>query len=142
MITPPIQLYSLPASPAAVGTIRTYGIGMIAYGLAIVIQGPGRWSASLYAAVTALAPSWVWGACFIAFGCLTLAGSFTYRFLLRNVGLYGSALLLLIFGLSTEGAALRLPSTSFAAGVIYFVLATAICWVARTKEFPPDAPRP
>lgn len=130
---------TLPATPLAVGSIRTYGAGLLAYGVVIVAQGPLRWSAPVYSTVVAVAPSWVWGVVIGACGALTLTGSFTHQFLLRNVGLYGGALWLALFGLATIDSARTTPRVSYALAVVYFTTSTAMCWAARAREGAPHA---
>ena len=128
------HLSTIPATPLAIGTMRSYGLGLTIYGLVVFGQGARRWSGPLYSTAVSVAPPWVWGLTFATFGLAVLVGSLTYRFRLRNVGLYGSAVLYLYFGVTTEQTALHLPTVSYAAGIVYFMVAAAMCWVAPARE--------
>jgi hypothetical protein len=132
-ITPP-KLASIPASPLAIGSIRTYGSGMFVYGVLVIVQGPDRWSGPSYATAVAIADPWQWGAVVAVLGAGTVIGSLRGWFTIRNVGLYGCAAWLGIFALSVIDVASTDPHVSYAGAVIYATFGVAMCWVARARE--------
>lgn len=135
-------LTHLPASILAILTVRDYGMGLLLYGLTIIAQGPHRWSGPQFVTTVNLAPSYAWGAVYATCGALILLGHFTYRFLLRNVGLYAGAVMILGLGLTTFREALRHDHVSFAGAVFCGFVSVAMFIVARAKEERPDASGP
>lgn len=138
------MLAVIPASPAAIGTVRTYGVGFLGYGLIVALQGQQRWSSASLTTANDLVewlpwpPSLTWGWLFAATGVAILAGSLGYHFGLRNTGIYGSAFLIMFLGLTAMYSATQNPSASFAGGFLYVLVGAAICWVARAREVRPD----
>lgn len=136
------RLAYIPTTVLSVLTIRDYGAGFVLYGLVIMLQGPERWSGPQFVTTTTLAPSFVWGAIFAACGLLVLAGHFNYWFIVRNIGLYGAAVMLISLGLTILREGTRNPHTSFAGAVLCGFVAVALFIVARAKEERPDAGLP
>lgn len=128
------RLTHIPASILAVLTIRDYGTGIFLYGAVIVLQGPQRWSGPQFVTSLEVASSTIWGILFALCGALTLVGHFRYWFLMRNAGLYGAAVMVLMLGLTTFREATRNPDVSFAGAVFCGMVAVAILIVARAKE--------
>lgn len=133
------QLVTIPATPLAVATIRTYGTGLFLYGSVVMAQDPDRWGGPSYATIRAIAPPDVWGAVIGCLGLLILVGSFTALFAVRNVGIYGAALWLAVLGLAVLNAAANDPHVSLTGPILNGTLATAMCLVARAREVRPDA---
>lgn len=133
------RLASIPSTILSKLTVRDYGGGIFLYGLVIVLQGPQRWSGPQFVTTTTLASSYTWGAIFAALGLLILAGHFNYWFLVRNVGLYGAALMIGFLGLTTFYEATRNESVSFAGSVFCAMVTGALIVVARSREVRPDA---
>lgn len=136
------HLATIPATALAVATIRVYGGGFFVYGLATVLQSSERWSSPSYASATALAPPWAWGALVALFGLTTLAGSILRSFAFRNVGLYGIAVWLGMFGVAILDVARRDSHVSYGGPILYGVVCVSICLVARAQEGQARARKP
>lgn len=131
-------LNSIPASPLAVGTIRTYGTGLFFYGATVFFQNPERWRGPQYATVTNVAAPWVWGAVVGTLGAMVVVGSLLGLFALRNIGLYGGALWIGVFVYSVLDVARQDPHVSYTNGILLATLAVGMCWVARAREGRPN----
>lgn len=134
-------LNSIPASPLAVGTIRTYGTGLVIYGVTVFCQNPDRWGGPQYASINAVAAPWVWGAVVGSLGVLVLVGSLLGLFVLRNIGLYGGALWIGVFVYGVLDVARQDPHVSYTNGILLATLAIGMCWVARAREGRPNHAR-
>lgn len=128
------HLATIPASPLAIATIRTYGTGMFLYGAVVVLQDPRRWSGPAYATATSIAEPWMWGAALAVLGAVTVIGSLLRRFGLRNVGLYGASAWFGLFGVAMLDAARQDIRVSCTGPILYATLITAMCLVARARE--------
>lgn len=127
-------LATIPATPLAIGTIRTYGGGLLVYGIAVIVQNPRRWSGPSYATVNAVAPPWVWGAAIATLGAAVLAGSITHWMLLRNVGIYGGAIWIGMFATAVLDVARHDTHVAYTSSILFATLGVAMCWVAPAKE--------
>ena len=84
----------------------------------------------------------VWGAVIGALGLVTLVGSFTALFAVRNVGVYGSAVWLCLLGIAMLIAASYDPRVSISGAVLDFTMALSLYLVARAREVRPNAGLP
>lgn len=133
------RLATMPGGYGAVLTVRTWGLGILAYGLVVALQGQRRWQSPTLTTANHWAdwlpgdPCHAWGAAFAVAGMLTVAGSVRASFPLRNLGLYSIVGLSLLLGVTTTFSALSLPNASFAGGVLYLTIAVAASIVARVR---------
>lgn len=137
MSTP--RLASIPSTILSKLTVRDYGGGIFLYGLVVILQGPQRWSGPQFVTATTITPSYIWGSIFMVCGVLILLGHFRYWFLVRNIGLYGAAIMVLLLGLTTFREAARNDSVSFAGAVFCCMVTAALIIVARSREVRSDA---
>lgn len=132
------KLASIKASVLAILAIRVYAVGMLLYGITIIVQGPERWSGPAYSTTTVIAKSWQWGTVMTALGAFIALGHFTYRMWLRNVGLYGGGVWLIFFAITIDAQARINPNVSYAGSILYGMLAVHMFILARAKEVHPD----
>lgn len=104
-----------PATPIA--AIATIGLSIITglYGLLTLAQRPERWRGPAFQYANTLDQR-AWGIIFLALAVLTLVGIFVNR-TLRNIGLYGTALVLAALAVGFLAAALHNPHVSFGASM-------------------------
>ncbi len=123
-----------PATPMAIWTIRLYGLGMITYGLVIMLQAPHRWSGPGFVTANRMGGPDAWGSIWLVLGLVVMIGHLCQLFVLRNVGLFGGFVTFTVLGWTIFDLARRFGDASYGGVVICGIVALGMLFVAPAKE--------
>ena len=115
-------------------TMRSYGITMIIYGVIVMVQGGERWNNATYRGAKALADQAWWGIIATLLGVLILVGSLLAIKWLRNIGLYGTGLILCTLSVTILQSATMSPNVSYAGCAILIMVGVNAAIVANSTE--------
>lgn len=116
-------------------TIWVVGAYALVQGIGIIDGGRIRWAGDAYAVARQVPGAPLsWGVALIAFGVLTLVGSFTRHWWTKTVGLGGLAAWSIFFGFGALFAALQTPTVGTTGPPVYFKDAFVLCILILVDE--------